>query len=85
MFVKLYEDFNMADEDSRKPYRLIECDEAVFFRNDEGKAMVSIYRDDLCVRTMALHGNAYIMNDNGRSIASASPNKIRGAGQLRTK
>ncbi len=82
MYLKLMSDMpvnaeeNLPDSDGRKPYQIIECDQAEFFRDGQLTPFVKVLRDEHCVSIIELTGNAYLMNDKGNTIATASPNKL---------
>lgn len=68
---------DMSDCDKRKPFIVIECDRAEFFRDEELNAFVEVGVDGLVAERIQLFGNAYLMNDKGNTIASSSPSPIK--------
>lgn len=77
MFLKVMSPENAADDDSRKTYRLyggikvveferIECPDELGFK---AYAHV-VYDDDSMSESIIVNGNAYVMNDDGKTISS---------------
>lgn len=80
MFVKIMSDDGLADKDHRKKFTLIEVVELEVFRSLESGTVDSVpfisYRDKLGKEgSGAIYGNVYIMNDQGKTIETWSPNK----------
>lgn len=74
MFVKLMSDENAPDQDSRKEFRLLADVTAVIFKRrveapveDDTPHAIVIFKD-MTVESYPLVGNAYILNDEGKTI-----------------
>ena len=66
MFLKLMSGEDLPDQDTNKPYRLIECKDVHFQRGAEGgRGWAEV--DGVM---HALQGNAYILNANGKTVDS---------------
>ncbi len=74
MFVKLMSSENAPDQDSRKEFRLLADVIAVIFKrrveapepDDTPHAIITF--KDLSVESFPLVGNAYVLNDEGKTI-----------------
>jgi len=71
MLVKFMSDENAADEDSRKTFRLLSgvkvCE---FVRSVETGAVACLTMDDGSYHEEHLRGNAYVMNESGKTVSS---------------
>lgn len=71
MYLKIMGPENAPDADTRKTFRLIECREAQFYRDDDGNAFAYMNPgswDD--GYELPIVGNAYLMNESGKTVAS---------------
>ena len=77
MFLKVMSPENAADDDSRKTFRLYGKIKVIEFERESAretnmaKAFAHVvYDDDRCSESIIVNGNAYVMNDAGKTIAS---------------
>lgn len=70
MFLKLMSDEPLPDHDSRKRFRLLDGIKKVVFQRGTDGATVEIHHDDARFDIEFLTGNAYLMNDQGKTIQS---------------
>jgi hypothetical protein len=73
MYVKIMGDENAPDSDPRKTFNIYAVDSAEFYRDSEGRARVFLNRSVDGVEgdeDLPVIGNAYIMNAEGKTIAS---------------
>lgn len=69
MYVKIMGDDNTGDDDSRKTFRLLQQVIAVNFdRNGDDTAFVELTFEDKSYEQFEVRGNAYVMNDQGKTI-----------------
>lgn len=81
--LKLMSDENLADHDTRKTFKLYQCDQCHFYRQppktEDGSKVPVVeleYVDRsgeapvVMTRTIYLEDNAYVMNESGKTIAS---------------
>lgn len=72
LIAKIMSDENAADEDSRKAHRLITgLTDIQFERYPDQSCSIHVMRageDDY--EEIAVHGNVYVMNENGKTISS---------------
>lgn len=81
--VKIMSEENLADHDTRKGFKLYQCDQCHFYRQppktEDGPKIpvVEIEYVDRSgetpvemTRNIFLSGNAYVMNESGKTIAS---------------
>lgn len=60
-----------GDSDSRKSFRLVECDNVEFIRAFTGRAFAQVYFPDDGMHEFDLDGcNAYVMNYDGKTVAT---------------
>ena len=68
--VKFMSDENAEDADSRKTFRLLAgVDSVEFVRGDDG-AIACLTFSDGSIKEETLRGNAYVMNDSGKTVSS---------------
>lgn len=79
MFLKIMSDDGLADHDHRKKYQMIEVVDFWVYRSLSSGTVESqpsvTYINKLgqeCSRVV--HGNVYVMNDQGKTIDTWSPN-----------
>lgn len=86
MFLKIMSTQDLPDHDYRKGYELIECARVKFVEEDlecsgiscrKKVAKVDFDGDGGVWMSFVLTGNAYIINDNGKTVATASPNLVK--------
>jgi hypothetical protein len=69
MYLKIMSKEDAPDSDNRKTFRLVECLEATFERDGE-YTMVRVVLENGRYETLGLDGNAYLMNGEGKTVAS---------------
>lgn len=70
MFLKVMSEQDLADTDSRKPFQLFgDIKHCVFMRDEEGPRAIATFSDGLPVG-VNIPGNAYLMNNHGKTVAS---------------
>jgi len=79
MFLKIMSDDGLADKDYRKKFKMIEVVQYEFYKSfGEGLAesFPCVRYTDVIGResSSAIDGNVYVMNDQGKTIESWSPN-----------
>ena len=71
MILKFMSGENAADNDSRKTYRLLSDVKTVeFVRIEEDGVVASLTMNDDTYHEEHLRGNAYVMNDAGKTVSS---------------
>lgn len=79
MFLKIMSDDGLADKDHRKKYKMIEVTQFEFYRSF-GEGVVDSFpcvsfTDMLGKESyFVVHGNVYVMNNQGKTIESWSAN-----------
>ena len=69
--VKIMSSEDIPDSDSRKGFHLISGVKSVMpMRGEDGRAFVSLHYPDGSGEHVEIQGNAYIMNENGKTIAA---------------
>ena len=77
MFLKITSSEDAPDSDSRKTFQLFDHVESVLFeRNGAGPAAVVTF-DNGEQERFDLPGNAYLMNDHGKTVASFGSAPLR--------
>lgn len=79
MYLKIMSDDGLPDEDYRKKYTMIEVVKFEFYRSLSSGAVASIpfvsYTDIIGKESsQAIYANIYVMNNQGKTIDSWSPN-----------
>lgn len=69
MFLKIMGRENAADRDSRKTFALHAHVASVEFVREDGKSIAKVMFDDDSAEEFDVPGNAYLLNDNGDTIA----------------
>jgi hypothetical protein len=69
MYLKVMGNENLSDRHALKCFRIIECKEVSFYRDESGRPIAWVDGDEV-----ALSGNAYILNANGKTIDSMECN-----------
>jgi hypothetical protein len=73
MFLKIMSAENLSDSDSRKSFKLLDhVESAEFFRKPEG-AQINVLFEGGDNENFPCEGNAYLMNDNGKTVAQFGP------------
>lgn len=76
MYVKIMSEENLPDNDPSKGYNLIECGSASFHRDSKNVLQITIWnRNSMNPIYYPITTNVYLMNDEGKTIDSISPNK----------
>lgn len=80
MYLKIMTDDGLADSDYRKKYTMIDIVKVEFYRSASSGTVESIPYVDIIDslgkdHSFAVHSNVYVMNDQGKTIDSWSPNK----------
>lgn len=70
MFLKIMSGENAADNDSRKMFYLFDRVASVEFLRQEGRAIANVIFDGGAEENFPVPGNAYVMNDMGKTVAS---------------
>lgn len=78
MFVKLMHDLVGQDSDMKKTFELVECKRAkvvieVFDEAKVKRIMIDEVGDGATWMGFSMTGNAYFINDHGKTIARVSP------------
>lgn len=69
MLLKIMGDDDTGDNDSRKTFQLLAHVESAKFERDGDKASVAVLFEDESQETFEVSGNAYLMNDQGDTVA----------------
>lgn len=70
MFLKIMSGEDAPDRDARKRFQLLDhVSSAKFVRNGERTASVEVLFEDGEQETFECEGNAYLMNNNGETVA----------------
>ena len=77
MLLKIMSPENAADDDSRKTFRLYGGVKSVEFERESAEELGLanafahiVYDDDRMSESIIVNGNAYVMNDAGKTVAS---------------
>ncbi len=74
LMLKLMSAQDLPDEDSRKRYSLYANIVTVdFVKKEDGRAWAEVLYTDGGTEDFPLYGNAYLMNENGRTVSSFGP------------
>ncbi len=81
MFLKIMNDDGLADNDYRKRYHMIEVVDFFVYHSLSSGTVESqpsvTYTDTLGKEhSRVVHGNVYVMNNQGKTIDTWSPNKV---------
>lgn len=79
MYVKIMGRENAADDDSRKMFAVHAHVASAEFVRKDGKAVVEVLFDDDSTERFDVPGNAYVLNDNGDTIASFGAHRLPAA------
>lgn len=79
MFLKIMSDDGLADKDYRKKFKMIEVTQFEFYKEQTEDRVVPVpcvsYTDLLGKEQFQIvEGNVYVMNSQGKTIESWSPN-----------
>lgn len=69
MFLKIMSSENAPDSDTRKSFQLLDHVESAEFVREGGSAHVAVLFNDGDREHFPCEGNAYLMNDNGKTVA----------------
>lgn len=70
MLLKIMGAEDAPDSDSRKTFRILSGVTAVEFARKSGSAIACVAFDDNAVEEYEIVGNAYVMNNDGDTVAS---------------
>lgn len=70
MYLKIMSGENAADSDSRKSYEILDNVASAKFERIDGEPVVHVVFDDGDVEDYTISGNAYVMNESGRTIST---------------
>lgn len=70
MFLKIMSGEDAADSDSRKTFQLLDNVESAEFKRESDKALVAVLFKNGDTEDFDCPGNAYLMNDAGKTVAS---------------
>lgn len=69
MLLKIMGDDDTGDDDSRKTFQLLDQVTSAKFEREGGQARVDVLFDDGAAESFPVHGNVYLMNDQGKTVA----------------